>query len=200
METTRFDVNYKKIITTNHDIIKPDAVIYTFNNELVSDAGSLYLRLEKEIGCTYLIYMYENLNTNEKYVYSSNWGWQNHLIQNKLINNCPIFLAAFDYLDKRDVGEIYLPWCHALPSNRREREVCGIRSEFNIGNGFGYGGKGHGIRESLAFGGDMKDKSFYKHFLADPGLFQKTLHDIRHAILTRNYLDKILSNTNDLVI
>lgn len=149
--------------------------------------------LKKKIGCTYLIYMYENLVTNQKFVYSSNWDWQNLLIGNKLINHCPIFLTAFNYLEKRSKGHIFVPWHLSPPSTRKERNVCGIRSEFNIAHGFGYGAKGNSTRETLAFGGDTKDVTFYKNFITNPNIFYDTLYKMRLCVLMRNCPNKIIS-------
>lgn len=174
-------------------IVNRAAKLYRYANDSCINASNIFANLEKTIGCTYLIYMYENLLTNEKFVYSSNWNWQDLLIGEKLINHCPIFLTAFNYLEKRKRGHIFVPWHLSPPSTREEKNVCGIRSEFNIANGYGYGAKGYGVRESLAFGGDAKDTSFYKNFIADPQVFPDTLHKMRLSILLKNHESKLLS-------
>lgn len=178
---------------SNNFIIQSESNVFRYSNDTCQSASQLYSDLSHSIGCTYLIYMYENLKNNEKYVYSSNWDWQNLLIGEALINNCPVFLRAFRYLETRPVGKIFLPWCNAPPSNQLERNVCGIREEHNIANGFGYAVKGYGVRETLAFGGDVKDQSFFKNFIYDQGiLFNKTLQTMRNAILTLNNQDKLI--------
>ena len=138
--------------------------------------------------------MYENLLSNEKFVYSSNWDWQDLLIGEKLINHCPIFLTAFKYLERRNKGHIFIPWHSSPPSNKDERNVCGIRSEFNISNGFGYAAKGNGVRESLAFGGDTKDSTFHKNFIANPNIFYETLREMRLSVLLKNHENKVISD------
>jgi hypothetical protein len=177
-------------------IISREARLHRHTNESCIDAGNIYNKLKEMIGCTYLIYMHENLKTNEKFVYSSSWNWQDLLIGEKLINHCPIFLAAFNYLEKRDKGSIFLPWHMSPPANREQRNVCGIRSEFNIAHGFGYGAKGNGIRESLAFGGDAKDSSFYKHFIEKPEIFNQTLNSMRLSVIMRNYNQGLIEKSN----
>jgi hypothetical protein len=174
-------------------IVNRETRLHRYTNNSCIDAANIFHGLEHKIGCTYLIYMYENLFTNEKFVYSSNWDWQDLLIGDKLINNCPIFLTAFKYLEKRTAGHIFLPWHLSPPSSKEERNVCGIRSEFNISNGFGYGAKGNGIRESLAFGGDSKDGSFYKHFISNPNLFYDILCKMRLGVLLKNHENKVIS-------
>lgn len=72
-------------------IISREAKLHRYTNDTCKVAANTYCSIEKSIGCTYLIYMYENLLTNEKFVYSSNWDWQDLLIGEKLINHCPIF-------------------------------------------------------------------------------------------------------------
>lgn len=181
-------IQEKKLIIVNRE-----AKLLRYTNESCIDAADIFYNLSKTIGCTYLLYMYENLLTNEKFVYSSNWNWQDLLIGEKLINHCPIFLTAFHYLERRSKGRIFVPWYMSPPSSSKERNVCGIRSEFNIANGFGYGAKGNGVRESLAFGGETKDISFYKHFITSPNIFHGTLHKIRLSVLLKNNENKIIS-------
>ena len=156
-------------------ILNKEAQVYRYTSQNSLDAKKVYENLYKDIGCTYIIYMYEDLIANKKYIYSSNWEWQNLLIGEKLINNCPIFLAAFKYLEKKRTGCIFLPWVFSPPQNLTERNVCGLRSEFNIANGFGYGAKEDGVRETLAFAGDIQDKDFYKNFMEKNTFFYKTL-------------------------
>jgi|GEM_PF-5057145 len=179
----------KKLIIVNRE-----AKLHRYTNESCYDAANIFYTLEKKIGCTYLIYMYENLTNNEKFVYSSNWNWQDLLIGDKLINHCPIFLTAFNYLEKRKMGSIFLPWYLSPPSTKEERNVCGLRSEFNIANGFGYGAKGNGVRETLAFGGDFKDKSFYKNFIDSPNIFYDALCKMRISVLLKNHENKFILN------
>lgn len=167
-------------------IIKEDATLHRYCNKSNSQVSLIFENLSQTIGCTYLIYMHEDLLSNEKRVYSSSWDWQDLLIGEKLINNCPIFLAAFNALEYRQHGMIFLPWHNAPPANRDQRNVCGIREEHNIANGFGFGGKGNGVRETLAFGGNKSDKSFHMNFIADPSIFNSTLKDMRKAILTQS--------------
>lgn len=175
-------------------IVNSEAKLHRYTNDSCLDASKIYHNLEKTIGCTYLIYMYENLFTNEKFVYSSNWDWQDLLIGEKLINNCPIFLTAFNYLEKRKNGHMFIPWYLSPPTTKKERNVCGIRSEFNIANGFGYGSKGNGIRETIAFGGDAKDTIFYKNLIYSPNIFYETLYNMRLSILLQNQETKFISN------
>lgn len=184
------------IITTEKKlvIVNQTTKLHRYTNASCMDAAAIFHGLEKNIGCTYLIYMYENLLTNEKFVYSSNWDWQDLLIGEKLINHCPIFLTAFKSLEKRMKGHIFIPWHLSPPSTKNERNVCGIRSEFNIANGFGYAAKGNAVRESLAFGGDVKDFSFYRNFIANPNVFYETLCKMRLCVLLKNFDNKITSN------
>jgi len=167
-------------------IVNREAKLHRYTNDSCIEAGAVFYNLEKTIGCTYLIYMYENLLTNEKFVYSSNWNWQDLLIGEKLINHCPIFLTAFNYLEKRNNAHMFIPWYLSPPTTKEERNVCGLRSEFNISNGFGYGAKINGIRETLAFGGDVKDFTFYQNFIATPNIFYATLYKLRTNVLQKN--------------
>jgi len=179
----------KKLIIVNRE-----AQLHRYTNDSCLDAANIFHFLEKTISCTYLIYMYENLFTNEKFVYSSNWDWQDLLIGEKLINHCPIFLTAFNYLEQRNKGHIFVPWHLSPPTTKEERNVCGIRSEFNISNGFGYGAKGNGVRETLAFGGDAKDSSFYKNFIANPNVFYDTLCKMRLSVLLKDHDQRLVTN------
>ena len=63
-------IEKKLVIVTN------ESKLLRYTNESCIDAANVFRVIEKSIGCTYLIYMYENLLSNEKFVYSSNWDWQ----------------------------------------------------------------------------------------------------------------------------
>lgn len=180
-------------INTNVQILQDNSRVYNYSNESSLIINDIYDYLSTHISCTYIIYMYENLFTNEKSIYTSNWDWQDYLIRQKLINSCPVFLAAFRYLESKNEGEIFLPWNHALPRNKAERNVCGVRADLNIANGFGYGAKGHGVRETLAFGGDKKDTDFHKNFLANPNLLPSILLQMRKTLLTKESDGKSIS-------
>jgi hypothetical protein len=182
------DICEKKLI-----IVNSASKLHRYTNDSCIDAAVTYRDIEKSIGCTYLIYMYENLLANEKFVYSSNWDWQDLLIGEKLINHCPIFLTAFKYLENKKNGHIFVPWHFSPPATQKERNVCGIRGEFNISNGFGYAAKGQNIRESLAFGGDVKDYTFYRNFIANPAIFYDVLCKMRLSVLLKNHENKVIS-------
>ncbi len=188
--------NRLEIIKRHKYIIQDKSIVLRYSNCNNQLALSVYRTLSQQIGCTYLIYMYEDLNSNIKYVYSSNWDWQDILIGDRLINDCPVFLHAFQYLDSINCGQIFLPWCYAHPKNIQQRNVVGIREEHNIAHGFGYGAKGNGCRETLAFGGEKSDTSFYKHFLDVNGqnMFWNTLSSLRDAILLKDHQNTTFRN------
>lgn len=164
-----------------------------------NSASSIYETLTKSIGCTYILYIYENLNTKEKYIYSSNWEWQRLLIGKQLIHHCPYFLAGFKFLEQnknKPFASIILPWYLAQPTDKKQKEVVGLRGEFNIANGISYGAKGHGIREILGIGGDITEKDFYRSFMCNKFSLGYILDSIRNTILTATITDKIIKNTS----
>ena len=179
------------LIQSNY-IIQKESAIICYNDDNCIIAKETYQNLLDDVGCTYLLYMYENLRSNKKHIYSSNWDWQNYLIGKRLINSCPIFLTGFKYLEKRGSGHIFMRWLDAPPRNKEERNVCGLRADLNIANGFGYAAVGNGIRETLAFGGNVNDTSFYKHFIADLSIFSNTLQKMRNVILYKEHSKKLI--------
>lgn len=181
-------------------IIERESTVFRYSNETCPEVSNIYNYLTQNIDCTYLIYMYEDLNIKEKYVYSSNWVWQNLLIGEKLINNCPIFKVGFNYLEQKETGAIFSPWCDTPPTNTKEYDVCGMRNEHNIANGFGYASKGFGVRESLGFGGTPENKYFYQNFTKKKILFNRVLNSTRNAILFRNCLRKKIFSENFHVV
>lgn len=191
----------EKLITKENKliIVSNESKLQRYANSTCQHASEIFSTLEKNIGCTYLIYMHENLYTNEKFVYSSNWEWQNLLIGQKLINHCPIFLTAFKYLENKTTGHFFIPWHLSPGSNKNERNVCGLRSEFNIANGFGYAAKGHAVRESLAFGGNTNDPDFYKNFIQHPNIFYNTLKQMRLVVLLRNQHNNLITNFTNII-
>jgi hypothetical protein len=175
-------------------IINKTFLIYRYSNETCQVAGDLYNRLKKNIGCTYLVYMYEDLINNEKFIYSSNQAWHDLFIDN--LNKCPITLLAFKYLEEKSFGSILLPW-HRVPlTSKEDKKLCALRAKFNIANGINYARKKNKKRESLAFGGELEDKHFYKNFIYNPSLLRNVLLRMRTSIMEA-IMNKILRSTGE---
>ncbi|MGB6976008.1 MAG: hypothetical protein WBE18_00910 [Gammaproteobacteria bacterium] len=174
-----------QIIKKELKIVNQDSSIHKYNNETCPEAGNIYKKLAQNVGCTCLTYLYENLVDNEKFIYSSNQLWLDLFIDKKLINNCPITLLTFNFLEEKPFESILLPWYLAPPINEAEKKVSNLMLEFNIANGISYVSKKSNDRESLALGGERGDKYFYKNFIYNIKLFNNTLKQMRAIIMNK---------------
>lgn len=157
-------------------IILPSSKITCVKDFPTQALNELFINLQNCLGCTYVLYFYEDSITDKKIIYCSNWKWQQLLINEKLINSCPIFRAANEGLKRKD--SIILPWNHIPAQTSIEKEVTLLRSEFNIANGIGISFKSKTTREGLGMGADVKDINFYRR-LTENNLIYHILKKIR---------------------
>lgn len=179
----------------NSIILVDNPKLTLLNNDNCLSAKFLFFKLSKLINLTYLTYLYEDFSKNEKFFYTSNCEWQNLLINEKLINCCPVYQAAFTYLAHIKDGNIIIPWVNAPPKNKNQKDVCGMRNEFNISNGIGYGFQHKGIRESIAFAGNLQDINFYNYFIQNKRVVFLYLSIMRNIFITNNSQNLITPET-----
>jgi len=117
-----------------------------------------YNNLVKDIGCTYLTYMFES--KNQIHYYSSNPIWRNELIKKQLMNHCPIYHNAFLALENNE--SIITIWDTVPHKKGLEDDIKDFRTSFNIAHGVGIALSGKNHRESIVFAGGKDDKFFYE--------------------------------------
>ncbi len=125
--------------------------------------------------------IYEDMIHDRKIIYTSNWDWQNRLIGEKLINECPIFKAGSEALSSGR-RSIILPWNNIPCKTSLEKEIILFRSEFNIANGIGISHANGIIREGIGLGADIYDYNFYRRLLEN-NLIYKILKKSRTLAL-----------------
>ncbi len=192
--TPKQTLNERNILRWHKAIIIGQPEIHRYSNENSPLIKLEFDQLQSFYGCSYLIYVYENLITNEKIIYSSNWDWQKRLIDEKLINECHIFKAA---LKAFQIGRnaIVLPWKAVPFSCELEKEVHVFRREYRIANGAGFGYTDGSVREFMGIAGDTSDIAFEGRVF-QYNLIEKTLKvmrenftypNIRQLALLRDY-------------
>src|SRR3990167_6219312 len=115
--------------------IVPSANISEVQNGSTINIENYFKRLQNHFGVTYQFYMYEDLVNNSTVIYTSNDSWQNHLVEEKLINHCPIMKTGLIALSSKYKKELILPWCDVTCNTKLEKEVTALRRDFDIANG-----------------------------------------------------------------
>lgn len=160
-----------QIIKKNNNIILEHSQVKTLDNNHSKFLSVFFKNLQRNLGCTYMFYIYEDTVQDKKIIYSSNWKWQNLLVGEKLINDCPVFKAAAEGLS-HDKNSILLPWNLINCKTSREKDVTLLRIEHNIANGIGVCLKNGSYREGIGFGADIKDTNFYKRLISGNLIYQ----------------------------
>lgn len=158
--------NYNNIIQSHRDIILADTKVLTIGNHISQPLDAIFKRIQYDLGCTYILYIYEDSLLNRKIIYSTNWKWQNLLVGEKLINDCPVFKAATAGLSSGKKS-IILPWNHIHSKTTKEKDITLLRAEFNIANGIGISYSNGHVCEGIGFGADVKDINFYQRMIAN---------------------------------
>jgi len=171
-------------IHNNNIIINPNSKIKLLENQTQSALEEYYHQLECEFGCTYIVYIYEEMLSDKKIIYTSHEKWQDQLVGEKLINECPIYKAATKTLFSGE-RSVILPWNNIHCKTPLEKSITLFRSEFNIANGIGILHTNGIIREGIGLGADVNDFNFYLRILED-NLIYKILKKTRGLALAKN--------------
>lgn len=177
------------MIKKNTNIVNSDSVIQLINGHEKKSLESFYKKIEYDLGCTYMFYIYENISRDQKIIYTSNLDWQRRLIDEKLINKCPIFKAAHETLSSGK-RSIILPWNKIHCKTSIEKEITLFRTERNIANGIGITHSNSIIREGIGLGADIYDRSFPYRILEN-NLIYKILVKVR-TLATQNVTHTII--------
>lgn len=129
--------------------------------------------------------MREDLLRDNKVYFSSNPDWQKLLLDEKLINLCPIYDVAFKALEMYNFYPIV--WDYVPHRKGVQRDIMDLRNEFNIAHGLGvainHGGQ---VRESIVFAGAVQDIDFHTKVF-NPVFIQKCLAFVRMTLFTNNF-------------
>lgn len=167
------------------EIINDKTVINQYTLGDIPEIDITFEMLKKSIGCTYLTYLYEEGNIKD--YFCSNCDWQKQLIENHLINTCPIYKYAFERVNNlgKDNGNIITVWDYVPHRKGEEQDLSDFRSSYNIAHGIGVAINKGKNRESIVFGGHADDRKFYEKTLK-PELISRHLKSFRNAISKSN--------------
>lgn len=175
--------------TINQRVILEPSNIITIGNYSSKSLNNYFNKIQKILGCTYIFYIYEDSIRNRKIVYSSDWKWQNLLIGENLINDCPVFKAATNGFSTGK-SLILLPWNEIHCQTSKEKDITLLRTEYNIANGIGFCCKSAYHREGIGFGADAKDYNFYQRLIVDNLIYSiaRTIKSMvfKHTSLSKN--------------
>lgn len=147
----------------NSNIITDNKTIKRFCLDRVPESiKNLYKELEKNIGCNYITYIYEDFLKNEVVYFSTNPEWQEIYVITGLINNCHIYLNAIENSKK----SLYpIVWNSMSQLTKIQKEVDEYRKSKNIANGIGFLQKNDNFRESFSFASNTGNTNFHKNFI-----------------------------------
>ena len=164
-------------------------------SELTEYLNQQYLMLSEKFGCTYLSYYVESKDKQYRLNYNSSASWQKIFIQEGLIDHCPLVAIG------RRRSSVILPWDSVISENKKQKEVCGIRSEHNIDHGLSFSTSYNfgevGFKEMCGLATDRSNPNFYIEIMQDPAFVYKLLGEVRDKALTYFFttlqFDKALS-------
>lgn len=172
-------------LNSHKNIITTSSVVQLISNKQ-PNINNYYNYLEYNLGCTYLFYIYEDVLNDKKIIYTSNWDWQNYLIGEKLINECPVFKAGNSALSTGRQSSILLPWNNIPCQTSLEKDIVLLRGEFNISNGIGISYTNGIIREGIGLGADIKDLKFYQRVIKNNEIYD-ILRRVRFLLFKKKH-------------
>lgn len=131
-----------------------------FNNNAEMHFNDIYSALERLLSCTYLFYMFENTDISKRITFSTNLEWQSVYVNDNLIINCPLLYVGRNQMERSKSKSTILRWNDVTPSSKAQKNVMGIRDEFNIANGISFAREYLGIREMVGIASDVRNDGF----------------------------------------
>lgn len=131
-----------------------------FNQSAESLFLDIFASLQKLIDCTYLFYMFENKNISKRITFSNNQEWQSIYVNDNLIIHCPLLYVGRQQINTSKSKSTILRWNDVVPESRHQRNVMGVRSEFNIANGISFAKEFNQVREMVGIAADVRNYTF----------------------------------------
>lgn len=125
----------------------------------------VFLSLKRAVECTYMSYIFEEKESLKKISFLTNKEWQSIYITKDLIKNCPLLLTGRRQTIESPSKATILVWNDVTPSDRKQSQVNGMRSEFNIANGLSFSQEFWGVREMLAIAAEKSRHDFATEIL-----------------------------------
>lgn len=141
---------------------------------------NLYNEIENSFECTYLFYKFE-LN-NYKFIFSSNMEWINLYVNQSLINQCPLFRVGAQKIQSSKTKNVMLRWNDVKPISKDERNIVGLRNEFNICNGISLGREIGFSSDCLGLAADRMNLDFPRQIISN-------------SLAIRKIMDKMFKNS-----
>lgn len=136
----------------------------------------------------YLLYILQNLKTNETMILSSNPAWGEIFLKNDLLYECKLVKFAGKYFREHGSGSLITIWNDIPASSKMEKTIDGMRTEFNIANGLCYTHQYTNIREAITLAADPKYKDFHRQFFKNH-IISDTIKSLRGIANQKNKND-----------
>lgn len=123
----------------------------------------IFLRLSQSYGFHYMFFTLEEVEKNKRVVFSTDPGWQKCFINDRLIDDCPLYSAARIALgNKKSHGGVILPWDSVPITNNKQSMIMGMRAEHGIQTGLSIAIKNKHFRAILGLGADYHNRDFIR--------------------------------------
>ena len=97
---------------------------------------------------------------------SSSPEWSKVYFEEGLIIDCPLVRYG------KNFERIVLPWDSIPHLTSLEKEIIGVRRDFNINNGISFIWTDGHLRKSIAFATDYESKDFYNEIMTNKDIFK----------------------------
>src|SRR3989344_7809621 len=154
---------------------KQEVKNYQFPPEVELKLFQVFHRLKRKFGCTYMSYFCELSDRKKRLNFTTSPEWQKLYVEEELIKDCPLMTFGWKF------ATIIVDWESIKPTNKAQRNVSGLRSEFGHANGVSFSSEMFGIRESLGLATEPSQKDFFNHVFNDLAFMRKRILDIREA-------------------
>jgi len=162
-------------------------------NKTFSD---LYREIESTFECTYLFYKCEL--QGYEFIFASNMEWMDLYVNQSLIKQCPLFRVGVKKIQTSKTKSVMLRWNDVKPISRDERNIVGLRNEFNICNGISLGRQIGKASDYLGLAADRLNFNFPSQIIRDSLKIREIMNKLFNNSLASMLISQVQQNINNI--
>ncbi len=166
-----------------------------YNDEQQIEFYSIFKNLSHTVGCYYMGYILEDLETKTRLGFTTNRDLQNVYIENNMIEECHLWSRVSNYYSNTNKAHLILPWLMIRPETSKQKDLILFREEHGVGqDGVSFCTRTDRYREYLYFAPEKNELRFLQHLSANMHLIRASTHYFRFSALANIANNKTSTN------
>lgn len=152
---------------------------------------SAFNKLKNDFECNYISYIYQC--DKYKLAFVTHYEWMDLYINSDLNKSCSLIRVGLEKISLSKSKSVVLRWNDVQPTTKKERQVNGIRTEFNICNGISFGRKIFSASDYFGLAADIHNLDFPRKVIFSSKGIRKIMNDLFLASTVMFFYDSIIN-------